>query len=74
MNEKEPELVGSYQAPVHEVETFTAKSMTEPLPGTYIYDLEQEIAGVPVLKFKGKSRTEDHNPLRRSTLSGSAGI
>ena len=54
MNEKEPELVGSYQAPVHEVETFTAKSMTEPLPGTYIYDLEQEIAGVPVLKFKGK--------------------
>ena len=55
MNEKEPELVGSYQAPVHEVETFTAKSMTEPLPGTYIYDLEQEIAGVPVLKFKGKA-------------------
>ena len=55
MNEKEPELVGNYQAPVHEVETFTAKSMTEPLSGTYIYDLEQEIAGVPLLKLKGKA-------------------
>lgn len=54
MNLREPELVGNYQAPVHEVETFTAKSMTEPVPGVYIYDLEQEIAGVPVLKLKGR--------------------
>lgn len=54
MNEREPELVGNYQAPVYEVETFGAKSMTEPLPGVYIYDLEQEIAGVPFLKLKGE--------------------
>lgn len=54
MNRQEPELVGNYQAPVHEVEIFTAKSMTEPLPGVYIYDLEQEIAGVPLLKLRGK--------------------
>lgn len=54
MNEREPELVGNYQAPVYEVETFKAKSMTEPLPGVYIYDLEQEIAGVPFLKLKGE--------------------
>lgn len=37
-----------------EVETVTAKSVTEPLPGVYIYDLEQEIAGVPVLKLHEK--------------------
>lgn len=54
MNRQEPELVGNYQAPVREVELLTAKSMTEPIPGVYIYDLEQEIAGVPRLKLRGK--------------------
>lgn len=54
LNETEPELTGHYQAPVREVRTFTAKSMTEPLPGVYIYDLGQEIAGVPVLRFHEK--------------------
>lgn len=54
MNETEPELVGNYQAPVHEVEVLTAKCMTEPLPGVYIYDLGQEIAGVPRIRFHGK--------------------
>lgn len=54
MNAQQPKLVGNYQAPVYEVETFSAKSMTEPLPGVYIYDLEQEIAGIPCLKLKGK--------------------
>lgn len=54
MNATEPELVGTYQAPVREVERFTAKSMTEPLPGVYIYDLGQEIAGVPLLKLHGE--------------------
>lgn len=54
MNKQEPQLVGNYQAPVYEIETFSAKSMTEPLPGVYIYDLGQEIAGVPLLKLQGK--------------------
>lgn len=54
VNDTEPELVGSYLAPVHEVETLSAKSMSEPAPGIYIYDLEQEIAGVPLLKLKGR--------------------
>lgn len=52
LNETVPELVGSYQAPVMERERLTAKSVTEPMPGVYIYDLGQEIAGVPVLKFR----------------------
>lgn len=53
-NTQEPKLVGNYQAPVREVEVLTAKSMTEPLPGLYIYDLEQEIAGFARLKIKGE--------------------
>lgn len=54
VNETEPELVGNYLAPVHEVELLTAKSMSEPAPGIYIYDLGQEIAGVPLLKLNGR--------------------
>lgn len=53
-NAGEPELVGNYQAPVREVEVLPAKSVTEPLPGVYIYDLEQEIAGVPRLRLRGR--------------------
>lgn len=54
VNATEPELVGSYQAPVREAELFTAKSMTEPAKGIYIYDLGQEIAGVPRIRLHGK--------------------
>lgn len=54
LNSTEPALVGSFQAPVKEIEAVTAKSVTEPLPGVYIYDLGQEIAGVPVLRFHEK--------------------
>lgn len=54
MNLTEPNIVGNYQAPVHEVEIFTAKSVSEPVPGTYIYDLGQEIAGVPRIRLCGK--------------------
>ncbi len=54
VNETEPKLVGNYQAPVREIETITAKSVSEPMPGVYIYDLGQEIAGVPVLAFHEK--------------------
>ena len=55
LNRTEPEIVGSYQAPVREIETLTAKSVTEHVPGVCIYDLGQEIAGVPVLKFHEKA-------------------
>lgn len=58
MNETEPQFTGNYQAPVREVEVFTAKSMTEPLPGVYIYDLGQEIAGVPRIRFREKKGTK----------------
>lgn len=54
VNLTEPELVGSFNAPVKAVERFTAKSMSEPVPGVYIYDLGQEIAGIPSIRFSGR--------------------
>lgn len=54
VNAAKPKIVGNYQAPVKEIERITAKSMFEPIPGVYIYDLGQEIAGVPILKFHEK--------------------
>lgn len=57
LNEQEPALTGNYQAPVKEYCRIKAKSMTEPRKGLYIYDLGQEIAGVPVLTFHEKAGT-----------------
>lgn len=57
VNETEPELVGHYQAPVRPVQVIKAKKMTEPAPGVYIFDLGQEIAGVPRLKIQGKAES-----------------
>lgn len=54
LNGTEPELVGNYQAPVREIGRISAQALTEPVSGVYIYDLGQEIAGVPLLKLHGK--------------------
>ena len=51
------QIIGGMNAPVYEVCTLKAKSVTEPRKGLYIYDLEQEIAGVPKIKFHGKAGT-----------------
>ena len=51
-------IVSGVPAPVAEVERLTAKSVTEPRKGLYIYDLEQEIAGVPCIRFHGKAGEE----------------
>lgn len=49
------ELVGGIQAPVREVCVLGAKSMSQPRKGLYIYDLGQEMAGVPRIRFHGKA-------------------
>lgn len=51
-------IVGGINAPVVEVCRLKAKSMTEPREGLYIYDLAQEIAGVPVLRLVGEAGTK----------------
>lgn len=40
---------------VHVVKTLTAKSMTQPRPGVYIYDMGQNLAGVPEITLTGKA-------------------
>lgn len=48
-------LVGGINAPVREVCALAAQSVSSPRPGLYIYDLGQEIAGVPRICFHGKA-------------------
>lgn len=54
VNVGEPELTGRPHCPVKAAETFTAVSRTSFAEGFYLYDLGQEIAGVPQITFHGK--------------------
>lgn len=58
VNFTEPEITGSFNAPVRAVKKFTAVSVSSPADGIFIYDMGQEIAGVPILRLKGKKGTE----------------
>lgn len=49
------ELTGGINAPVRKVCALSAKSVSEPRKGLYIYDLGQEIAGVPRIRFFGSA-------------------
>lgn len=51
-------LVGEYDAPVYIVDERCARSVKELEPGVYIYDLEQEMAGVPRITFHEKEGTK----------------
>lgn len=51
-------IVSGFPAPVREAERLTARSMAEPRKGLLIYDLGQEIAGVPSIRFHGKAGDE----------------
>lgn len=55
---QEPVLEGAYDVPVYVVERRRAKSRREVEPGTWIYDLEQEMAGVPRITFHEKAGTK----------------
>lgn len=50
-------IVGNTNAPVYEVARVQAVSMMEHRRGVYLYDLGQEIAGIPELKVKGARGT-----------------
>ena len=58
VNEGKPEFVGEYDAPVRVVETRKAKSCRKLDEGVYLYDLEQEMAGVPRICFREKAGTK----------------
>ena len=51
---QKPAKLAAYTAPpIRVIEELAAKKITEPKPGTYIFDLGQNIAGVIRLKVKG---------------------
>lgn len=58
VNQGETKLIGEYDAPVYVVEKRTARTRRESEPGVYIYDLEQEMAGVPRIAFHEKEGTK----------------
>ena len=55
--QKPPKLAAYTAPPIRIVEELPAMRITEPKPGTYIFDLGQNIAGVIRLKLKGAAGT-----------------
>lgn len=51
-------ITGSFHAPVREVCRIPARQRLEPRPGVWLYDLGQEIAGVPRVLLRGEAGTE----------------
>lgn len=58
VNREEPLYVGGYDAPVYIVDRKSAAAMWEVEKGVYIYDLQQEMAGVPRISFHEKEGTK----------------
>lgn len=52
------EIQGYVGDPVQNNVTLTAQSMVEPIPGVYVYDMGQNMVGVPRLTIKGKAGQE----------------
>jgi alpha-L-rhamnosidase len=54
----EPEIVPQSFQPIRPQQTFTAAVITNPKPGVYIYDFQQNMAGVPRLQVRGPAGTD----------------
>lgn len=65
VHEQKPEYIGEYDAPVRIVDQRTAKTRKELFPGVYLYDLEQEMAGVPRITLHEKAGTKIIIAMRR---------
>lgn len=65
VHEQKPEYIGEYDAPVRIVDRRTAKTRKELFPGVYLYDLEQEMAGVPRITLHEKAGTKIIIAMRR---------
>jgi alpha-L-rhamnosidase len=51
---QEPQIVAQYFQPIREEKVLTAKAITNPSPGVYVYDFGQNLSGVPRLSVKGQ--------------------
>lgn len=58
VHEGEPELIGGYDAPVYIVHKKRAQRCIELKDNVFIYDLGQEMAGVPRIRFREKHGTK----------------
>lgn len=58
VNEKEPLLIGGYDAPVSVVEERTARERVKLREDVWVYDFGQEMAGVPEIVFHEKKGTK----------------
>lgn len=55
----QPPMLQAYSAPpIRVTEELTSKSVTEPKPGVYVFDLGQNFAGIVRLKVKGAAGTQ----------------
>lgn len=52
---KEPAIVAQYYQPIREERVMTAKSITEPKPGVYVFDFGQNMSAIPQLQVRGKA-------------------
>jgi alpha-L-rhamnosidase len=54
----EPAIIAQYFQPIREEKTLTARSITTPKPGVYVYDFGQDLAGVARLRVQGAAGTD----------------
>lgn len=52
-NQTTPVLVGQIGAPVKVVKILTARERSQPKPGVYVYDMGQNMVGVPKITYRG---------------------
>lgn len=70
----QPELKASVGSPVKQILTLTAQARLEPRKGVFVYDMGQNMVGVPEITFRGTPGTGGGYPLRRGALPRPAGI
>ena len=61
-------LIGQYGPTVQAVDTLTAVSVTEPRPGVFIYDMGQNMAGVPLISLPSTLRNGQKIELRYAEI------
>lgn len=55
---KEPRIIAQYFQPIRVEKVLTAKAVTSPQPGVYIFDFGQNLSGVPRIHVQGPAGTD----------------
>ena len=54
----EPEIVSQYFQPIRQEKILTAKTITNPKPGVFVFDFAQNLSGVPRLRVQAPAGTD----------------